>query len=41
MNFEMYGMEHEVRNAINILLDIDALKVSCILVSLTDDANPL
>ncbi|VDB84505.1 unnamed protein product [Peniophora sp. CBMAI 1063] len=26
MNFEMYGMEHEVRNAINMLLDIDALK---------------
>ena len=28
MNFEMYGMEHEVRNAINLLLEIDALKVS-------------
>ena len=27
MNFEMYGLEHEVRPAVNMLLELDIVKV--------------
>lgn len=27
MNFEMYGLEHEVRSAVNMLLELDIVKV--------------
>ena len=30
MNFEMHGLEHEVRAAVNMLLELDIVKVSIV-----------